>query len=56
MADDHGIIVTTKHALVASPLLEALGFASYMQACKANGHALLAKLGEKRGERGKREQ
>ena len=31
------------------PLLQALGFALCLQACKANGHALLAKSGEKRG-------
>ena len=33
-------------------LLQGLGFASCLQACKANGHALLAKSGEKRGGRG----
>ena len=43
------------YALVALPLLQALGFASCLQACKANGHALLAKSSEKRGGREKRE-
>ena len=40
--------------IVALPLLQALGFALRLQACKANGHALLAKSGEKRG-KGERE-
>ena len=35
--------------------LQALGFAWCLQACKANGHALLAKSGEQRGGRGEEE-
>ena len=35
--------------------LQALSSPSCLQACKANGHALIAKSAEKRGGRGKRE-